>query len=91
VKFDRRYHPKTPTLGLRIEGGKARAYPALEVVRAGGVVEERFAGRPVRVSFDSDAQVFGVVAPDPIEVVQGYWFAWSAFHPGTSVFVSGDP
>jgi hypothetical protein len=55
------------------------------------VVEGRFAGRPVRVSFDSEAQLFRVVAPDPVEVVQGYWFAWTAFHPGTSVFVSGDP
>ena len=25
VRFDRRYHPKMPTLGLRIEGGEARA------------------------------------------------------------------
>jgi hypothetical protein len=91
VDFDRRYHPKMPTLGLRIEGGAARAYPALEVVRAGGVVEEQFAGRPIRVSFDSEGQVFRFVAPDRVEVVQGYWFAWAAFHPDTSIFVSSDP
>lgn len=91
VPVDRRYHPKMPTLGLRIEGGDARAYPALEVVRAGGVIRERFDGKPVRVSFDSEAQVFRVVAPDSIEVVQGYWFAWAAFHPHTSVFVSPGP
>jgi hypothetical protein len=91
VPFDRRYHPKMPTLGLRIEAGEARAYPALEVVRAGGVVEERFDGRPVRVAFDSEGQVFRVVAPESVEVVQGYWFAWAAFHPDTSVFVSPAP
>jgi hypothetical protein len=88
VPVDRRYHPKMLTLGLRIGGGEARAYPALEVVRAGGVVEEQFDGRPVRVAFDSEGQVFRVVAPDSVEVVQGYWFAWTAFHPDTSVFVS---
>ena len=71
--------------------GEARAYPALEVVRAGGVVEEPFDGRPVRVSFDSEGQVFRVVAPESVEVVQGYWFAWTAFHPDTSVFVSRTP
>ena len=88
---DRRYHPKMPTLGLRIEGGEARAYPALEVVRSGGVVQEQFGGRPVKVGFDSEGQVFRVVAPDSVEVVQGYWFAWTAFHPDTSVFVSNAP
>jgi hypothetical protein len=71
--------------------GEARAYPALEVVRAGGVVEERFDGRAVRVSFDSEGQVFRVFAPDSVEVVQGYWFAWTAFHPDTSVFVFNAP
>ena len=71
--------------------GEARAYSALEVARAGGVVEERFDGRAVRVSFDSEGQVFRVVAPDSVEVVQGYWFAWTAFHPDTSVFVSNAP
>jgi hypothetical protein len=91
VSFDRRYHPKMLTLGLRIKGGEARAYPALEVVRSGGVVEEQFDGRSVRVTFDSEGQVFRVVAPDSVEVVQGYWFAWTAFHPDTSVFVSNAP
>jgi hypothetical protein len=91
VPVDRRYHPKMPTLGLRIAGGDARAYPALEVTRAGGVIRERFNGEPVSVAFDSEDQVFRVVAPDSIEVVRGYWFAWAAFHPQTSVFVSPDP
>ena len=43
------------------------------------------------LGFDSEGGVFRVVAPDPIEVVQGYWFAWAAFHPHTSVFVSPGP
>jgi len=68
VARDRRYHPKMPTLGLRTTDGAARAYPAIEVVRAGGAIEERFAGHP-----------------ESVEVVEGYWFAWAAFHPETSV------
>jgi hypothetical protein len=88
TRYDRRYHPKTPTLGLRIPGGEARAYPAVELVKAGGRVEERFAGRPVAVAYEPDSQYFQVEAPEGIEVIEGFWFAWSAFHPETSVFAA---
>lgn len=86
VGLDRRYHPKTPTIGLRLRSGEARAYPASELARSGGAVRERFAGRPVRVAYDEARQVFAVGAPDEVEVVEGFWFAWMAFHPESSVF-----
>ncbi|MEN8160984.1 MAG: DUF3179 domain-containing (seleno)protein, partial [Myxococcota bacterium] len=86
VPPDRRYHPKMPTLGLRVAGGRARGYPAVELVRAGGAVEERFAGHAVRVAYDDEAQRFEVSAPAALEVIEGYWFAWAAFHPETTVF-----
>lgn len=85
---DPRYHPKMPTLGLRLPDGPARGYPAEELVSAGGAVEERFAGHSVRVAYDPKAQTFRVDAPEEIEVVEGYWFAWAAFHSETSVFTS---
>jgi len=88
VPRDRRYPPKMPTLGLRA-GDRARAYPAVEVLGAGGTIEETFAGRSVRVSYDADRRVFQVQAPESVEVVEGYWFAWAAFHPGTSVATAG--
>lgn len=86
--YDPRYHPKTPTLGLRVPGGPERAYPASELVRAGGSADEQFAGHPVRVAYDADTQVFEVTAPAAVEVIEGYWFAWSAFHPDTTVFTA---
>lgn len=86
VDLDRRYHPKTPTLGLRLRTGEARAYPASELARAGGAVREHFAGRPVRVAYDEERQVFAVDAPEDVEVVEGFWFAWMAFHSDSSVF-----
>jgi hypothetical protein len=91
VAFERRYHAKMPTLGLRRQDGSARAYPALEILRSGGVVEEPFGDDRVRVAYDEASQVFQVEAPASVEVVEGYWFAWSAFHPETSVYVSPDP
>jgi hypothetical protein len=87
--IDRRYHPKTRTLGLRLAKGSARAYPAVELVRAGGTVEEGFAGRDVRVAYDPGRESFSVEAPPDVEVIEGYWFAWMAFHPGSSVFSAG--
>jgi hypothetical protein len=90
VAFDRRHHPKTPTLGLRVRDGAARAYPAVELIRAGGQVEERFEGRVVRVAYDPDAERFRVEAPADVEIVEGYWFAWMAFHPHSSVFEAGE-
>lgn len=90
VPRDPRSHPKMPTVGLRIHGTRARAYPASELARAGGSVEERFLGRSVRIAYDPDRQVFDVVAPLEVEVVEGFWFAWAAFHPETSIYTA-DP
>jgi hypothetical protein len=89
-KPDSRYHPKMPTLGLRLADGPARAYPAAELMRAGGSVSERFGGGRVRVAYDPEQQAFEVEAPDAVEVIEGYWFAWIAFHPASEVFVAPD-
>jgi hypothetical protein len=88
VPVDERYHPKMPTLGIRVPNGPARAYPAVEIVRAGGKVVDEFQGRRVAVAYDSDEQVFRGDAPEDLEIVEGYWFAWAAFHPTTTVFVA---
>jgi hypothetical protein len=87
-KPDSRYHPKMPTLGLRLADGTARAYPAAELVRAGGAASERFGDGRVRVAYDPDLQAFEVEAPEAVEVIEGYWFAWIAFHPESQVFVA---
>jgi hypothetical protein len=84
--LDRRYHPKTPTVGVRLRSGEARAYPANEVVRAGGVVRDRFEGRDIEVRYAPDDGSFQVAAPQDVEVIEGFWFAWAAFHPETSVY-----
>jgi hypothetical protein len=88
--IDKRYHPKMPTLGVRIPNGAARAYPAVEILRAGGSVQEDFEGHGVSVSFENKEGVFRVKASAELEVVEGYWFAWAAFHPATTIFVAKD-
>ena len=86
METDDRYHPKMPTLGLRTRAGLARAYPAAEVVKAGGTIEETFGGTAVEIQYDNARQAFSIDAGDSVEVIEGYWFAWAAFHPETSVF-----
>jgi hypothetical protein len=76
---------------VRRVGGSARAYPAVEVINAGGRVEDRLDGRRVVVTYDPESQVFDAEAPPELEVIEAYWFAWAAFHPETSVFsAAGD-
>jgi hypothetical protein len=91
ASIDRRYHPKMPTLGIRIPGKGSRAYPASELARAGAPVEEPFLGHRVRIAYDVDRQVFDFEAPAEVEVVEGFWFAWAAFHPETSVYSASEP
>ena len=86
VKYERRYHPKMPTLGVRLPTGLTRAYPAEEVVNAGGRVREEVGGYPVALEYDRESRRFEVSAPSEVEIIEGYWFAWSAFHPDSEVF-----
>jgi len=87
---DKRYHPKEQVIGLEING-EFRAYPFVELSRLAAadqrVVREEFAGQRVRVEFDSlmrtgQVSVGGKIVP----TITGYWFAWVAFHPETSVY-----
>jgi hypothetical protein len=38
------------------------------------------------VSYDPETKRFDYRVPDGIEVVEGFWFAWMAFHPDSDVF-----
>jgi len=86
VRRDGRYHPKMRTLGLRHSDGRARGYPLVELQRAGGEVVESPFGESVTIRLAPNSQAFEVVAPESIEVIDGYWFAWAAFHPEASVY-----
>ncbi len=86
---DRRYHPKERVIGLLVNG-RAKAYPFVELDRAGGRVEDVFAERSLTVEFDAEHQTGRVVDAKGQEVptVIAYWFAWRAFHPKGEVFAA---
>ncbi len=80
------YHPKTPTVGIRLPSGGTRAYPAKELSQAPHRVRERVEGFDIGVRFDPESKSFEVEAPPEVEVIQLYWFAWMAFHPDSTVY-----
>jgi hypothetical protein len=82
------YHPKETVLGLTA-GESHKAYPFIELNKHD---KSRFTdslnGKIFIVHWNKEEQV-GSITDDkgiPIPVIQGYWFAWYAFHPDTLVF-----
>ena len=82
---DRRFHAKELVLGV-VANGKARAYLASLVTRAGGKLEDDFQGRKIEITYAPDTASFSWTAPADVDVTEGYWFAWKAFHPDTEIW-----
>lgn len=84
-------HPKTPILGVEIDG-QARAYPLPAFPATGRhEVEDELAGEPITILIDSDAQTGRVLDEQGEEITSlvSYWFAWFAFHPDTDLYAPG--
>ena len=84
---DRSYHPKERVIGLIFEG-TAKAYPFVELDKAGGNLEDVVAGKTLRIEFDAEHRTGRVLDADGREIptVLAYWFAWSSFYPKGEVF-----
>ena len=82
---DRRFHAKELVLGV-VANGKARAYLASLVKRAGGHVEDQFEGLKIAIDYAPDTSTFRWSAPADADVTDAYWFAWKAFHPDTEIW-----
>ena len=84
----RAYHPKERVLGISVNG-KYKAYPFAELGKLGKTtLKDQFEGQSLTVNFDvanRDGEVLDA-SGKPLELVNGFWFAWYAFHPETAVF-----
>ena len=84
------FHPKERVLGLKL-GGESKAYPFVELGKAGSAIADHIGGMPVTIRFDKTAR--RATAHDAegrqLPAVVGFWFAWHAFHPTTAVFRAG--
>ena len=55
------------------------------------MVSETFQRKPVTIHYDSKLETFRASADPSVDIIEGYWFAWTAFHPRSSVFVASEP
>ena len=82
------YHPKEIVVGLGING-VYKAYPFIELDKQG---KSRFSDsvNGIRFNFDWDSANRSITITNSmgqqVAGIQGYWFAWFAFHPDTEVF-----
>ena len=82
------YHPKEVVVGLGIDG-VYKAYPFVELEKQG---KSRFSDsvNGNRFNFTWDSANRSVTITDSngqlVAGIQGYWFAWFAFHPDTEVY-----
>ena len=82
------YHPKEIVVGLGIDG-VYKAYPFSELERHGEArFEDTVNGRRLLIEWDAANRSVDISdsAGSPLAAIQGYWFAWFAFHPDTLVF-----
>jgi hypothetical protein len=84
---DKRLRRKDWVLGIAVEGF-TRAYPFRRMKKQKSPIYDRIGGFAVTIEFNLEHQT--AVARDSngnlLEAVQLYWFAWAAFHPGTSIW-----
>lgn len=82
---DRRYHAKELVVGVEVDG-KARAYLGSILTAMGGVIEDEFQGRTIRIAYDTNLGLFSWAVPDDVRVTEAYWFGWKAFNPDTEIW-----
>ncbi len=80
-------HPKERVLGI-VLGGKAKAYPFVELARTAGVIADNLGGRPVRIRFSREHQSAEALDGQgrQIAAITLFWFAWAGFHPDTELY-----
>jgi hypothetical protein len=83
---DDRVHPKTVVFGIEVDG-ESTAYIEDDLIEQ-GIIEDIIAGVSVRVERGADGSVTVTNTDTGEEIVKerGFWFAWYAFHPGTSLY-----
>ena len=82
------FHPKERVLGLEINN-QFKAYPFSEIDKASStLLTDSFAGQNVNIHWDKNNQQASITDSTGKEMlaIEGFWFAWFAFHPETEVF-----
>lgn len=86
------YHPKELVVGLEFDG-VFKAYPFIELEKNGeSSFVDHIKGNQITVNWDQANRAVSILNGDGQEIagIQGFWFAWFAFHPDTEVFRAGE-
>ncbi|MCP4188652.1 MAG: DUF3179 domain-containing protein [Gammaproteobacteria bacterium] len=82
------YHPKELVVGLEF-GDVFKAYPFIELEKNGKAsFSDQINGNQVTVNWNRKNRVVTIFDSGGKEIagIQGFWFAWFAFHPDTEIF-----
>ena len=82
------YHPKEIVVGLEVDG-VYKAYPFIELDNQGkNQFSDNVNGTRFDFAWDSANRSITITDTGGQEVagIQGFWFAWFAFHPDTEIF-----
>ena len=79
--------PKEMVLGVEI-GGKAKVYRISQLRKSPGILKDRVGENPIQIEVAPDGEIVGVRDDKgkQISAIFGYWFAWQAFYPKTTVY-----
>ena len=85
--LDQRYHPKAQVIGLQL-GDTARVWPYQELARSSLPLADSLGGKDLKVHYDPAASRAWITDArgNPLAATTGFWFAWMAFHPGSTVY-----
>lgn len=82
------FHPKERTLGIELEG-QFKAYTFSEIDKTSkNTIQDEFAGKLLTLHWDKPNQQLNVTDQSGKDIagIEGFWFAWFAFHPETEVY-----
>ena len=88
ASFNNLFHPKETVLGITV-GSQQKAFP-FSILQAQGEKEFRDSLGGMVYTIHWDEQGYSARAIDlngePLQQIQGFWFAWYAFHPDTEIY-----
>ena len=82
------YHPKELVVGIEVDG-KFKAYPFIELEKnAKSSFKDEINGKTFTINWDSNNRAVTIfdARDQAVASIQGFWFAWFAFHPETDIF-----
>ncbi len=86
--LDKRYHPKSITFGIEING-KYKVYPMIELEKSNSPFVDEVAGVKIKVTFNKKNKTIYFKRLDTKKQIvpfYGFWFSWMAVHPKSAVY-----